>query len=91
MNDLKVSDFQVGDMFELDAGGAVHSLRVEEVEELPRAAREAGAFRLLFSGPPQPVLPQATYTLRGSRRSDPIFIVPIAADQSAVRYEAIFV
>jgi hypothetical protein len=26
-----------------------------------------------------------------SRRSDPIFIVPVAADATAVRYEAIFV
>ena len=91
MEDLKVSDFAVGDTFELDAGGEVLSLRVAEVEELPRAARDAGAFRLLFSGPPQPVLEQATYTLRGSRRTDDIFIVPVAADASAVRYEAIFV
>jgi hypothetical protein len=90
MDDLRVSDFTVGDSFELDAGGAVHTLKVEEVQELPRAAREAGAFRLLFSGPPQPVLPQAIYTFRGSRRSDEIFIVPIAADRDAARYEAIF-
>jgi hypothetical protein len=90
MEDLKVSDFTVGDEFALEAGGGAYTLRVEEVQELPTAAREAGSFRLLFSGPPQPVLRQATYTLRGSRRSDDIFIVPIAADAAAVRYEAIF-
>jgi hypothetical protein len=90
MDDLRVSDFAVGDEFEIDAGGAVHALRVEEVEELPRAAREAGAFRLLFAGPPQPVLEQAIYTFRGSRRSDDIFIVPVASDAAVVRYEAIF-
>lgn len=91
MEDLKVSDFTVGDTFELEAAGAVHTLRVEEVEELPRAARDAGAFRLLFSGPAQPVLEQATYHLRGSRRSDDIFIVPVAASGTGVSYEAIFV
>jgi hypothetical protein len=90
MEDLRISDFNVGDSFALDVGGAVHALQVEEVQALPGAAREAGAFRLLFSGPPQPVLPQATYTFCGSRRSDEIFIVPIAADRAAARYEAIF-
>jgi hypothetical protein len=91
MDVLKVSDFNVGDTFEVEAGGAVHALRVEEVQELPQAARDGGAFRLLFAGPPQPLLDQATYAFRGSRRSDPIFIVPVAADGDAVRYEAIFV
>jgi hypothetical protein len=91
MEDLKAEDFSVGEAFELEAMGAIHLLRVEEVQQLPQAAREAGAFRLIFAGPPQPVLEQATYTLRGSRRSDDIFIVPVAADASAVRYEAIFV
>jgi hypothetical protein len=91
MEDLKAEDFSVGETFELEAMGATHLLRVEEVQALPQAAREAGAFRLIFAGPPQPVLEQATYTLRGSKRSDDIFIVPVAADASAVRYEAIFV
>ena len=91
MGDLKVSDFNVGDMFDVEAGGAVHTLRVEEVAELPRAVRDSGGFRLIFAGPPQPILEQAIYTLRGSRRADEIFIVPVAADGSGVRYEAIFV
>ena len=91
MGDLKVSDFNVGDMFDVEAGGAVQTLRVEEVAELPRAVRDAGAFRLIFVGPPQPVLEQAIYTLRGSRRTDDIFIVRVAAEGSGVRYEAIFV
>ena len=90
MDDLKVSDFVVGDRFDAQVGEAVHALVVEDAKELPRAAREAGSFRLLFRGPSQPVLPQATYTLKGSRRSDDIFIVPVSADAEAVHYEAIF-
>ena len=91
MDDLRVSDFEVGDTFEVEAGGQVHVLTVAVVEELPRAARDGGAFRLEFAGPPQPILDQATYTMRGSRRSDDIFIVPVAANAEAVTYEAVFV
>jgi hypothetical protein len=90
MDDLKVGDFAAGDSFELAAGGGVYLLVVEEAEELPRAAREAGSFRLLFRGPAQPLLPQGTYPLKGSRRTDDIFIVPVSANGEAVRYEAIF-
>jgi hypothetical protein len=91
MEDLRVSDFSVGDSFDVEAGEAVFALAVERVEELPKAARDAGAFRLEFRGPAQPVLPQATYRFNGSARSDDIFIVPIAAGADGARYEAIFV
>jgi hypothetical protein len=91
MDDLRVSDFEVGEAYEVEAGGQIHVLTVAVVEELRQAARDAGAFRLEFSGPPQPILDQAIYTMRGSRRSDDIFIVPVAADPSRVTYEAIFV
>ncbi|HEX8579786.1 MAG TPA: hypothetical protein VF655_09370 [Allosphingosinicella sp.] len=91
MDDLRVSDFVVGDAFEVEAGGQVHVLTVRVVEELPRAARDAGGFRLEFAGPSQPILEQAIYTFRGSRRSDDIFIVPVAADANGATYEAIFI
>jgi hypothetical protein len=91
VDDLKVSDFAVGDDFSVEAGGSQFTLRVVKVEPLPPAAREAGAFRLEFEGPAETVVPQGTYAFRGSRRSDDIFIVPIAKDQANVRYEAIFI
>lgn len=54
--------------------------------------RDAGErhFSVLFTGPPEPVLAQATYTFRLGDDSAPIFIVPIANDGEATTYEAVF-
>ncbi len=48
-------------------------------------------FSLLFAGPAAPLLPQRTYRLAHERLPElDIFLVPIAADASGVRYQAIF-
>lgn len=48
-------------------------------------------FSIYFLGPVQPVLPQATYTLRGDEKTfDKLFIVPIGQDGEATEYEAVF-
>lgn len=48
------------------------------------------AFRLEFSGPPDPVLAQATYRMQHAELGElDIFIVPIARDDDAATYEAI--
>jgi hypothetical protein len=90
MADLTVGDFTAGTVFEVPGEVAGVPLRLERVEELPRAAREAGAFRLEFSGPAEPLLPQAIYPFEVSGSVHGIFIVPLAQDGRGTRYEAIF-
>ena len=48
-------------------------------------------FSLYFVGPPQPILPQAIYTLRGETATfEKLFIVPIGQDGAGAEYEAVF-
>jgi hypothetical protein len=88
----------VGETFVLDAGGA-GSLELELVESRlldpdapaqdPSGAR--APFSLLFRGPAEPILPQATYRLEHrSVGAIEIFIVPIAGDETGTSYEAVF-
>jgi hypothetical protein len=81
-----------GSAFSVGAGGHGVSLELVEVNALrslgdvPRAP-----FSLLFAGPQEPLLPQATYTLTHAQLGDvDIFIVPVSQDAGGVRYEAIF-
>jgi hypothetical protein len=48
-------------------------------------------FTLLFQGPPQNFLPQATYRLRHEQLGElDIFLVPVGQDKSGFHYEAVF-
>ena len=48
-------------------------------------------FSLLFAGPPAPTLPQRTYRLAHPRMPElALFLVPLGADATGVRYQAIF-
>jgi hypothetical protein len=48
-------------------------------------------FSLVFNGPPGPVLPQRVYRLAHERLPVlDIFLVPIAASATGVRYQAVF-
>lgn len=48
-------------------------------------------FNLVFSGPMQPIIPQATYQFNHSVMGMmEIFIVPVGKDQESIFYEAIF-
>ena len=82
-----------------DAAGAAYAvalgeesveLTLEHAAEAPSAGREGGSFRLEFSGPPAPVLPQAIYPFQRGDEVMEIFIVPISNDREGTRYEAIF-
>jgi hypothetical protein len=87
---LTAADFTAGATFEVPAGDGHVTLTLERVQELPRAAREAGAFRLDFSGPTEPLLPQSIYPFVIEGTAHDIFIVPIARDGQRSHYEAIF-
>lgn len=90
MTDLKVSDFAAGEDYGVETAEGEVVLRLDQVQALPQAVREAGGFRLEFVGPLAPFLPQATYPLtRDGERRD-IFLVPVARDAAGIRYEAIF-
>lgn len=48
-------------------------------------------FSVVFSGPPQPVLPQGIHTLQHAEMEPlSLFVVPIGPDKKGMRYEAVF-
>ena len=74
--------------FALDAGDRRVDLELVDVTEsaAPGANRRA-QFSIVFSGPPDPVLPQAIYELEHPEiGAFDLFLVPVAAG----RYEAVF-
>lgn len=81
-----------GEPFAIAAEPDALELTLEQANlgmEPPDAGRRP--FSLVFRGPPQPVLPQRIYRLvHESLGALEIFIVPIASDGSATRYEAVF-
>ena len=84
----------VGEAFTLEAGDAGRlQLSLVEVRSLGHARPEAQRepFALLFRGPADPVLPQATYRLaRDGIGELDIFLVPVARTAEGTDYEAIF-
>ena len=84
-----------GEAFALhaDAGTALPVILVE-TQALPAPPGAARApFTLLFEGPGQPVLPQATYGLAHEALGPvplSIFLVPVSLSPAGVRYEAVF-
>ena len=88
----------VGQAFELRMDDAPSlSLDLVEVTSLGVRQRRADgtegskSFTLLFRGPPEPVLPQATYPLETNGLGQVgVFIVPMGRDETGVSYEAVF-
>jgi hypothetical protein len=83
----------VGEAFQVDAGDAgTLDLVLGSAKASPQGGEaEREPFRLLFRGPAEPVLPQATYALEHPELGmTEIFIVPIGSDADGIAYEAIF-
>ena len=90
MDNLTAQDFAVGEAYDISFSDGTLALTVATVEPIPNAPRDGGGFRIELVGPPEYVLPQATYPLSRGGEVREIFIVPIARDPSGTRYEAIF-
>lgn len=93
MDMLNIENFSrtIGETYEVIVGDVRLPLRLANVVRLPPSrVRKGDCFRLELSGPGEPVLPQAIYTLHNRDRDFGIFIVPIASTPTETRYEAIF-
>lgn len=91
---LTVEDFRprVGETFAIRGeDGAGVELELTEARGLGESYREREAFALLFRGPVDPALPQATYRVAHDGLGElEIFIVPVARNDVGTDYEAIF-
>ena len=92
MRVLKFDDFanRLGKAYEILVGGGRLPVVLDEAQQLPGSPREGGGFRLVFRGPPQPILPQGVYPVQRGSETHEIFMVPIAQVQTGIQYEAIF-
>ncbi len=81
---------QVGSRFRAETPGRPpFDLELLQLDE-NRAAPGQEAFALIFGGPPDAPVTQATYRLSQPEVGPlDLFLVPLAADDRAVRYEAV--
>ena len=90
--ELSLTDFEsfVGEPHEIVFADGTLPVVLEKAQGLPRSMREAGAFRLEWLGPADPVLAQATYRFRRGEQLFDMFIVPVGRDKRGTLYEAVF-
>jgi hypothetical protein len=90
--ELSLADFEgfVGEPHEIVFADGALPVVLETAQGLPRSVREAGAFRLEWRGPAEPMLVQATYRFRRGEQLFDMFIVPLGRDPRGTLYEAIF-
>jgi uncharacterized protein DUF6916 len=80
-------------VIDANVGGAMRALElaVRSVSPLPPHRLRAEPFSLVLAGPAQPLLPQASYTVRHPVLGPvELFLVPIGRDASSVEYEVTF-
>ncbi|WP_350334600.1 DUF6916 family protein [Coralliovum pocilloporae] len=93
LNDMTAEDFAdlEDTVFHITSLDPRISLQLIEVKKLGSGERKGGAFSLLWQGPSEPVLTQATYCLSQTAiGSHDMFLVPVAEKQAGIQYEAIF-
>jgi hypothetical protein len=83
----------VGETFAVDgeSGATVELILAEAAPHEGGPASPQEPFSLLFHGPADPLLPQATYRFQhGELGAMEIFIVPLGRDEHSAVYEAVF-
>ena len=80
---------RTGETFAVPASGVELMLAAARSVEL--SPREGGGFSLLFTGPGEPALPQATHELTHRELGAfGLFLVPVARTAEGMEYEAVF-
>ena len=89
---LTFDDFagRLGKAYDILVQGQRLPVVLDEAQQLPGGARQGGAFRLVFRGPFQPVLPQGIYPIQTGSETHDMFIVAIGQTPAGIQYEAIF-
>lgn len=92
MQNLTIDDFTpwVNGTCDVTAPDGQVTMTLVAVQPLDHAQRDGGGFRLELEGPASPVLGQSIMTVSSPAGTHEIFVVPIAQDVRATRYEAIF-
>src|SRR5688572_29159192 len=84
----------VGSEFQTTLGEQEVNLTLAEVKAyMPQENEEAGMerFSVLFTGPPELMLPQQTYRMQHEHMQEfESFLAPISSDGKSFRYEAVF-
>lgn len=90
---LTLGDFEgrIGAEFAIETEVGAQTLELIVAEPMPQSTRPEGGFRLEFSGPSEPRLPQSIYRFVIEDTAHDIFIVAIGyRPQGGIRYEAVF-
>jgi hypothetical protein len=90
---LKLEDFSphLDAVFELHSADGMVPLKLAKTGSYGQAAREGGAFSLLFVTPAGPWLPQAIYPVKHPALGlMEIFLVPTGPTQGGNGYHAVF-
>lgn len=91
MNDgVKMDDFEVGAIYEVEAGEATVPLVLKAATALPQSVRPGGSFVLDFRGPAGAAFGQGVYRVRKGEESREMFLVPHAPEQDGAVYHATY-
>lgn len=93
LTNLTAEDFGPleGDAVTVQADGVEIEATLVEIKTGGSALREGGGFTLLFQGPAEPSLAQATYRVsHAAIGTQQLFLVPVAKTGEGYQYEAVF-